>query len=63
MIELEIRIKNEGASPAIVERDLTVDSGNVILYITYPDGKIMVRRKDKFTDLNNCTWPTALRIK
>ena len=43
MVEVEIRIKNEGTFPITVERDLSVDGGNVIMYIVYPNGKIMVK--------------------
>ena len=43
MVEVEIRIKNEGASLTTVERDLSVDGGNVIMYIVHPNGKIRVK--------------------
>ena len=44
-MELEIRIKNDGNSPALIDRDISIEEGNLLAYITYPDGKIEVELK------------------
>ena len=43
MVEVEVRIKNEGDVATMVERNLSIEEGHIILYVTYPNGKLTVR--------------------
>ncbi|XP_076816375.1 uncharacterized protein LOC143462197 isoform X1 [Clavelina lepadiformis] len=46
LVELEIRLKNLGESPVMIDGDLDPEGGNVIVYVTGPDGS--TKRLDSF---------------
>jgi len=59
---LEIRIKNEGSAPTVVERDLSIEHGYVQMYITYPNGDVMVIVWSYFVSKKCCTAVVLLGL-